>query len=141
MYAGRGRYPQWRAIVTREILNGAVIWGLFCVVATWLNVLHIANAAHGGGFLFGLAVGWLFIRRQHRIASALAILGLLALTVLSVTWMPWSPCTPEPGRRNSTWGTFPTCQYPTRCAVQQSLERASGHVENVPHVVCATAKS
>jgi GlpG protein len=90
MWAGRQRYPHWQEAATRQNLNVFVGWGLFCVAATWLNILHVANAAHFGGLLFGLAVGWLFLARRHRVVSVLILVGLLTLTVLSVTWMPWS---------------------------------------------------
>ncbi len=91
MWAGRAQFPSWRAVATRQNLNTFIIWGLFCVFATWMGALRIANAAHGGGFLFGLAVGWLFVdKRRHRLASIASLIALVALTVLSVTWMPWS---------------------------------------------------
>ncbi len=90
MWAGRQRYPHWQEAATRQNLYVFVGWGLFCVLATWLDWLHVANAAHFGGLLFGLAVGWLFLARRWRVLSALILVGLLTLTVLSVTWMPWS---------------------------------------------------
>lgn len=90
MWAGRGGVPAWGAVATPENLRLFVLWGLFCVGATWLNLLHIANGAHGGGFLFGLCIGFLFFspRRRHVWAAPLAL--LLAASVLAVTWLPWS---------------------------------------------------
>jgi len=90
IWAGRFQVAAWRTVATRETFNFFVGWGLFCVFATWMGALRIANAAHGGGFLFGLAVGSLFVAKRNRLPSAAALLALIALTVMSVTWLPWS---------------------------------------------------
>ena len=91
MWAGRGRYPEWGGYANPSNLRLFIGWGLFCFVATLLNVMHIGNAAHAGGFLFGLSVGWLCLSaRPHRWLWSLPLVGLIALAVLSVTWMPWS---------------------------------------------------
>ncbi len=89
LWAGRKRYPDWQIVATKRNLIVMVGWGLFCVVATWLHLLHVANAAHFAGLFFGMAVGWLVVGR-HRVVSALVFCGLVALTVASVSWMPWS---------------------------------------------------
>ena len=90
MWAGRGRYPEWRAVATNDNLRLFVLWGLFCVGATYFHLLSIANGAHGGGFVFGAAIGWLCVapRRQWVWAGALA--ALLVLDALALFWMPWS---------------------------------------------------
>lgn len=90
LWAGRGRSPLWRAVATRENLRLFIIWGVFCVFATWAGFMRIANAAHGAGFLFGLSVGWLFYAPHRRPLWVLPLAALVALTLLSVTWMPWS---------------------------------------------------
>jgi GlpG protein len=89
LWAGRNRYPEWRIVATKKNLNVMVGWGLFCVAATWLQLLHIANAAHFGGLAFGLATGWLLVGRRPWLSVAV-LAALLALTVASVCWMPWS---------------------------------------------------
>jgi len=95
MWAGRGAYPAWRAVATPDNLRLLVLWGLFCVATTYLPFLHflglnIANGAHGGGFLFGLCIGFLFYspRRHYVWAAPLAL--LLVASVLACTWQPWS---------------------------------------------------
>src|SRR5213075_1750498 len=54
------------------------------------HLMHIANAAHGAGFLFGLSVGWLFFAPRRRPLWAIPLVALLLMTVISLTWMPWS---------------------------------------------------
>ncbi len=44
MWAGRGLYPAWAAVATRDNLRYFILWGLFCVGATWLHFMNIANA-------------------------------------------------------------------------------------------------
>ncbi len=90
MWAGRARIPAWRAVVTRQVLNTFIVWGLICVIATWTHALAVANAAHFGGLLFGLVVGNLFIMKRSRALWGLVIAFLIGVTICSFTWMPWS---------------------------------------------------
>lgn len=90
MWAGRSQIAAWRPVMTRYILNVFLIWGGFCVIATWTNALPVANAAHFGGLLYGFAVGFLFYSQRRRPLWGLVLVALVAVTVTSVTWMPWS---------------------------------------------------
>jgi membrane associated rhomboid family serine protease len=90
MWAGRRQVPLWREVATRSHMLQLIGWGLFFVVATVFLRWHVANAAHAGGFLFGLAAGWLFVAKRRRVVSAFILAALVALTVMSATWMPWS---------------------------------------------------
>ena len=83
MWAGRGVYPAWAAVATRDNLRYFILWGLFCVVATWLHFLNIANGAHGGGFLFGLCIGFLFFVPRRRWVWAAPLVLLVGVTVFS----------------------------------------------------------
>lgn len=84
MWAGRGLYPAWGAVATRDNLRYFVLWGLFCVVATWLHFFNVANGAHGGGFLFGLCIGFLFFVPRRRWVWAVPLALLAGVTVFSV---------------------------------------------------------
>lgn len=90
MWAGRSSIPAWRPAMTQQTLNSLLIWGVFCMLGTWTGSMHIANAAHFGGLLYGFAIGFLFYAQRRKPAWALVLAGLVAMTVLSVTWMPWS---------------------------------------------------
>ena len=90
MWAGRGYDAAWRAVATRDNLRVFILWGLFCVAATYLHFLSIANGAHGGGFLFGLCVGFLFYSPRRRYVWAAPLALLLTACVLACTWQPWS---------------------------------------------------
>ena len=90
MWAGRGTYPAWGSIATRDNLRLFVGWGLFCVAATYFHFLNVANGAHGGGFLFGLCIGFLFYSPRRRSLWAVPLALLLAASVLACTYQPWS---------------------------------------------------
>ncbi len=83
MWAGRGLYPAWGAVATQANLRLFIGWGLFCIVATYLHILSIANGAHGGGFLFGLSVGFLFFTPRRRWVWAAPLVLLIGATVFS----------------------------------------------------------
>ena len=95
MWAGRGAFSSWRAIATQDNLRFLIGWGLLCVAATYLPFLrsfglNVANGAHGGGFLFGLCVGFLFYSPRRRYVWAAPLALLLTACVLACTWQPWS---------------------------------------------------
>ena len=90
MWAGRGAFSSWRAVATQDNLRVFVLWGLFCVAATYLHFLSIANGAHGGGFLFGLCIGFLCYSPRRRYVWAAPLALLLTACVLACTWQPWS---------------------------------------------------
>jgi GlpG protein len=67
-----------------------VIWLVGCVVATYLKVWEVGNAARIGGLLFGGAVAGSFLLRFR---PRLIFSGLVALVVFSIVplfWCPWS---------------------------------------------------
>lgn len=83
MWAGRSLYPIWGMIASRDNLRLFIGWGLFCVIATYFHILHIANGAHGGGFLFGLSIGFLFFVPRRRWIWAAPLSLLIGVTVFS----------------------------------------------------------
>jgi GlpG protein len=90
MWAGRGKYPAWCAVATRNNLNIFLIWGVICIFLTYTNVMPVANAAHGAGFVFGLSIGGLFFAPRRQLQWAAALAALIGICILSLTWVPWS---------------------------------------------------
>jgi len=83
LWAGRSLYPAWASIATRDNLRLFIGWGLFCIVTTWLHIYPVANGAHGGGFLFGLSIGFLFFSPRRRWVWAAPLVLLIGVTVFS----------------------------------------------------------
>jgi len=93
MWAAKGRYAAWDALATPDTLWLFVRWGIFCIVITYIPFLNtpIANFAHFGGLLFGIAMGYVFFAVRRR-PVWIAVLALFAvLVVMAVTWIPWNP--------------------------------------------------
>ena len=90
MWMGQGKYPAWRAIATRNNLNIFLIWGVACVIMTYAHIMSVANAAHAGGFVFGLSIGGLFFAPRRDLRWAAALAALVSICILSLTWVPWS---------------------------------------------------
>lgn len=91
MWAGKGRYPAWDAMATRDNWRYMVGWAIFCVITTVTGFMRIANFAHFGGLLFGLSIGYAFFAPRRRPLWLIVTALLLVVSVLSATWMPWSP--------------------------------------------------
>ncbi len=96
LWAGRGFHDSWRRMATRENMQLFLVWGVLCIFLTATHTMAIANGAHFGGFLFGLAIGNLFFSPRRKPIWIPALVFLAAVCVVSLTWMPWS----------STWNWY-----------------------------------
>jgi GlpG protein len=90
LWAGRGAFTSWRAVATRHNLNLFVGWGILCIFLTYSGIMPIGNGAHWGGFLYGLAIGWLCYAPRRRPIWGVVLALLAAVCVMAFTWMPWS---------------------------------------------------
>ena len=90
LWAGRYYQPSWGEVATPGAFRMFVGWGVICLIASAFGYLHVANAAHAGGFLFGLAAGWTIYAGKRRPAALAVVVALGAVVILSLTWMPWS---------------------------------------------------
>lgn len=91
LWAGRKHDEEWADVANPPAIAMVIGWAFFCVILTWLHIVRIANGAHFGGLLFGLAVGWLFYAPRRRPLAIVMLGSMSALVVMSLTWMPWSP--------------------------------------------------
>lgn len=54
----RGRRdPIFRGVIDDSTRNLLVAWFFVCILLTWIGAMNIANAAHAGGALMGIALG------------------------------------------------------------------------------------
>lgn len=90
MWPTRKRYPSFVEALDWRTVQLFIIWMGVCVVAQYLNVADIGNAAHVFGFLFGAAVarGFAlpFIPTVFRAAAASLLVG----GTIPLFWCPWS---------------------------------------------------
>lgn len=89
LWAGRGKYESWRFTVSGETYKTFVVWAVICVITTYMGIMNVANGAHFGGMLFGMAIGWLFVAPRRKMEWAIPLALMIGLTVLSLTWLPW----------------------------------------------------
>lgn len=90
MWVLRGRYPAFREIISSQTVNWFLIWLVGCMIATYANIWHVANAAHFCGLLFGAAVAGSLVLKYKRPLLILGLIALVAGTLLPVFWCPWS---------------------------------------------------
>lgn len=93
-WAARRREVSFQLVSTRNTAFCMIGWLFFCVLLTKMGWMRVANGAHFGGLIFGVAIGWLFadpitVRRFRPYANGL-LAALATVTVLSVAYLPWS---------------------------------------------------
>lgn len=81
----RGRFdPRFAGVIDRGTRDILIVWFFLCILLTRLDVLNIANAAHGGGAVIGFALG---MRRQW---LAPLIVALLSVAVVYRGSLPFA---------------------------------------------------
>lgn len=77
-----GSYDQrFSDVIDARTIQIFVAWFFFCIILTALNVMPVANFAHGTGALLGALVGFNTVETPYR---KLAFLGLMAVFVFGV---------------------------------------------------------
>lgn len=82
VWAGRRKVPGWSEVCPRDTVRLMIGWLIFCQVATWLEIMPIANAAHFGGLVQGGLIGLAAFAPRHR-RWWLALAVLVAVAVLA----------------------------------------------------------
>ena len=118
-----GRGPAWPGAIDDRTVKFFAGWFVFCIVATALEVMNIANFAHAGGALIGGLVGWAIAERGAR--RGLAI-GLSALT-LGVFAAGASVLRPVVNL--SKWAGIDAMALAERAAADEDLEQAVAWAE------------
>lgn len=80
------RIPRLRPIIDRRTALVFAAWFVVCIALTWLNILPIANMAHGGGAAFGALIGLAVTsvpRRRMALGLASGVLLLMSLLAAS----------------------------------------------------------
>jgi rhomboid protease GluP len=91
MWVCRRHFPEFAGLLDDRIIKGFLVWAVACVVLTRLNLFQVANAAHFGGLIFGMAVGGCVVMlRGRRVGMIAAVAGLIVASVVALFWSPWS---------------------------------------------------
>ena len=86
LWIGRRWRPELEAVCSRQTSQILIGWFVLCIALTWLNIMNVANIAHGAGFGFGILYGLIAFDVQHRrrwialgtLATALVLATLVA---------------------------------------------------------------
>ncbi len=74
LYLGRRRHPEFEAVCDSTTSTLLLGWFVFCIVATRVGLMNVANIAHGAGFAFGLLyAAAAFEARRRRLWIGLAV--------------------------------------------------------------------
>lgn len=93
-WGARRTVPAFRMVASDDNVRLMLGWIVITFALTQLGFLHIANGAHVGGLVFGLALAGLFVDKNltaaRRAIAGFALGALVLLAVLSVTYLPWN---------------------------------------------------
>ena len=90
MWLAGDRYPQFNSVLTSRTIQIFMFWMVGCVVATYLNIWEVGNAAHISGLVFGLAVAGFFVLPQRKLLFRAGLIALFVVSVVPLFWSPWS---------------------------------------------------
>lgn len=90
-WVARSHRERFQAILSEQTVRMLIVWLIACIPATLAGLLNVANGAHVGGLLFGLAAGAVFARRWKLYLSVPALILVVGLAALPLFWCPWLP--------------------------------------------------
>jgi len=89
-FVARNRIHEFARIVNDQVVYTFIGWGVFCVVATALQWMNIANLAHAGGFAIGAVIGGVVAHPKLRVWFVCAAVVLSTGSVVPLFWNPLS---------------------------------------------------
>jgi rhomboid protease GluP len=90
MLVSRNLVPQFKQILSPQIINIFLIWLAGCFFATYLKIWEVGNAAHMSGLVFGSLVAGYFMVRYKPVLTFSGLSFLIILTIIPLFWCPWS---------------------------------------------------
>lgn len=83
---GRRYRPEFEAVCSSDTVKLLVGWFVLCIVLTRLDIMRVANIAHGAGLLFGMVYGLVAfdVRRRLRWALLASVATALVLSTMIV---------------------------------------------------------
>ncbi|MCX7425857.1 MAG: rhomboid family intramembrane serine protease [Planctomycetia bacterium] len=86
------------AVCDDQTVKLLIGWFFLCIALTYLEILPVANIAHGAGFLFGVVYGLAIFDARRRVGW-LALSALMTVVVLSTL----IACPGHPGYEQMRW--------------------------------------
>lgn len=82
LWVGRRWHPELESVCNADTVRLFIIWFFLCIALTALDVVPIANIAHGAGLVFGVLYGLVIFDARRRLRWGV-LAGLATALVLS----------------------------------------------------------
>ncbi|AYQ32048.1 rhomboid family intramembrane serine protease [Runella sp. SP2] len=79
---------QYKDYLDKKITGLFIFWLLLCLILTYVKAWNVGNAAHIGGFLWGMTLAYISKYDNYK-QSAVGVL-LLSILISSIFWNPFS---------------------------------------------------
>lgn len=89
-WASRAHIPEFARVVSNQVVQLFMIWGVICIITTQLGLMNIGNVAHFGGLAVGAALAVAFSESKWQMACTAAVVVLAALAITPLYWNPLS---------------------------------------------------
>src|SRR5262249_7729080 len=86
----RHRFPQFHEALNQGTVRLFLMWLVGCMVATYLKIWEVGNAAHLWGLSFGGLAASFFVAEYRPRLSLAGLAGMVVLAVIPLFWCPWS---------------------------------------------------
>lgn len=90
MWPTRHRYARFNEVLDERTIQIFIVWLGFCIVATYLKIWEVGNAAHVSGLLFGSAVAGAFVLPYKPRLMLTGLVTLVGLSIVPLFWCPWN---------------------------------------------------
>jgi GlpG protein len=141
LWVGRRYAPEFYLVCDQQVVMVMIGWLVFCIFATLMNLMPVANIAHVSGLLFGALYGMAIFNRKRR---SYWVTGALIATLIVLTTLFYCPGHPgyEYHRQRRIWlgGALPPVQiYSATSAAGGSacLEKLSAKNSRSPRVTAS----
>jgi hypothetical protein len=115
--------PEFKEVINPGVVRLFLTWLVLCFVATYTNVLPIANAAHLAGLFTGALVG-AFVMGRRSLAGA-GFSALMACSGLGLFWAPWtSSWTTDEALKAYAKRDFKRAEHWTRRSIENGADKA-----------------
>lgn len=89
-WVARRRIDIFAAMIDERTVQIMVGWAVLCIVLTYANIMHIANGAHFGGLLIGMALAATLYQPKYRWAAGAGAVLLVVASFIPLYWNPLS---------------------------------------------------
>lgn len=89
-WASRSHIPEFARVVSNQVVQLFMIWGVICIVTTQMGLMNVGNVAHFGGLAVGAALAVAFSESKWQFPATAAVIALAGLAITPLYWNPFS---------------------------------------------------